>query len=183
TSLTQNNGAEDQSVIAFAGTVVAETNNGRPPNGYSMSDAPYYGAGIREGVLVELTNSGNQWVSTVNKAEIEVDIAGRTREWVESQQDELVGRVLSIADSLQEVVPVSPQNRMSVSVVPLTTQIDHIAPSSRTQFVAIAAMLAVAILTAAWGSVTVDRVLAKRRPQTDPRDRTTAGRLNEGSTS
>ncbi|MET0828486.1 MAG: hypothetical protein ABWY26_03115 [Microbacterium sp.] len=181
TSLSPNNGATDQSVIAFAGAVVLEANKSQHSDGYSLSDAPYYGAGIREGALVELTNAGNQWVSAVNKAEIEVDIAGRTREWVESRQEKLVAEVVSIADELQEVVRVSPKYRIAVSVVPLTTQIDYISPSRGTQLAAGAAMLAVAILTAAWGSVLVDGVLSKRRSGSNAQVSALSDRLLEGS--
>ena len=39
TSLSPSNGTNDTSVIAFAGSVVLETNNGHPPAGYSMQDA------------------------------------------------------------------------------------------------------------------------------------------------
>ncbi|MET0716144.1 MAG: hypothetical protein ABWY23_06735 [Mycetocola sp.] len=181
TSLSPNNGATDQSVITFAEAVVHDTNEGHLSEGYSMADAPYYGAGIREGTLVELSSSGNQWVSAVSKAEIEIDIAGRTLERVESQQAEVVSRVLSVAASLQDVMSVSPQDRISVSVIPLTTRIDLIAPSRGAQLAAGAAMLAVAILTAAWGSVTVDRLLSKRRPDDGRDDSTTPARLPGGT--
>ena len=181
TSLSPDNGANDSSIIAFAATIVSETNDGRRPDGYSMSEAPYYGAGIREGTLVELTNSGNQWVSNVDKAEIEIDIAGRTFEWVDSRQDELVDKVLSIAGSLQEAAAVSPEERISATVVPLTTQIDYITPSRRTQLTAGGVMLAVAIITAAWGSIAVDRALSKKR--TDPTRDTMSRRPDKGATS
>ena len=65
TSLSRVNGMSDANIIAFAAAVVRETNNGRAPARYSMDDSPYYGAGIREGELVDLAKSGNQWVSSV----------------------------------------------------------------------------------------------------------------------
>lgn len=163
TSLSPDNGTSDSSVIAFAASVLLEVNNSRPPAGYSMADAPYYGAGIREGVLVELANSGNQWVSTVSKAEIEIDIAGRSLDWVEAQQQQTVERVLRIADSQQAIVGIPPERRIEASVVPLTSQIDYIAPSRRTQLTAWAAMAAVTIILSAWGSVVIDGMLLKRK--------------------
>jgi hypothetical protein len=168
TTLSPDNGTTDRSMIAFAAAVALDTNGGELAEGYSKADAPYYGAGIRDGTLVELSDIGNQWVSTVNKAEIQIDIVGRTLESVESRQKELVDRALSTSDSLQDVVGVSPENRVSASVVPLTTQIEYIAPSRRTQLAAIVAMLAAALLLAAWASVSVDGVLSKSRPDSDP---------------
>ncbi|MET4637660.1 hypothetical protein [Mycetocola sp. 2940] len=182
TSLSPDNGADDASIIAFAAAVVLEANDGRPPEGYSLADAPYYGAGIREGTEVSLTNSGNQWYSSVSKAEIEIDIAGRSFAEVKSEQEETIDRILSASDSLQEIVGASPADRISASIVPLTTQIDYITPSRRTQFTAFAAMLAAAVLTAAWASVTVDGVLSKRRPNPNRDRRSIRGRPGEGVT-
>lgn len=180
TSLLPDNGADDLSIIAFASAVVLEANDGDVPESYSLADAPYYGAGIREGTLVKLTNSGNQWYSSVSKAEIEIDIAGRTFDWVEVRQEHLIEKVLATAGSLQELVPVPPTDRISASVVPLTTRIDYIAPSRRTQLTAGAAMLAAAILTAAWASVAVDGVLSKRRSVSGREVGNVRGRVDEG---
>lgn len=181
TSLSPDNGSNDSSIITFAGAVVLEANDGRIPVGYSMSDAPYFGAGIREGTLVELANSGNQWVSSVNRAEIEIDIAGRSLESVHSRQQELIDEVLAIATSLQNLMVVPSTDRISASVVPLTTQIDYINPSRRTQLTAVAALLAVAALVAAWASVTVDRFLPRRRPHPRRVGSSVPGRRHEGS--
>lgn len=160
TTLSPDNGTTDSSVIAFAGTVVEETNNGRPPARYSMEDAPYYGAGVREGVLVELANSGSQWVSTFEKADVEIRILGRTSDSVRARQREVVDTVLSIAERRQAAVV--PRDRIDASVVPLTAEITLIQASRSGQIAAAGAMLAVALITGAWGAVTLDRVRAGR---------------------
>ena len=129
TSLSPTNGTNDSSVIAFAGSVVQEANNGRPPARYSMGDAPYYGAGVREGVLVQLANAGSQWVSTVMKAEVEIQIVGRTFDWVESRQAVVVDNVLRIAQAQQAAVMISPDDRITAAVVPMTMQIDYVSAS------------------------------------------------------
>jgi len=162
TSLSPANGTNDSSVIAFAGTVVRETNNGRPPVRYSTNEAPIYGAGIREGEIVELVNSGNQWVSTFNKSDVEIQIVGRTYEWVKARQEELVNKVLSIANAQQAAVTVSSNDRIAASVVPLTLQIEHVAPSRRSEVAAGGAMLIVAAIVSAWGATAVDRLLSNR---------------------
>lgn len=181
TSLSADNGANYESIIAFASAVVAETNSSRLPEGYSMEDAPYYGAGVREGTLIDLARTGNQWASNVSKAEIEIEIVGRSLEQVARQQEESVGKVLSAAESLQDGVAVPAKNRVSASVVPLTTQIQFITPSRRTQFTAFAALFGVAVITSAWGSVVVDGALSKRRSHANRDERTLSHRLDEGA--
>ncbi len=163
TSLSPSNGTNDSNIIAFAATIVQAVNNGRPTSRYSMDDAPFYGVGIREGVLIDLTNSGNQWASTFSKAEIEIQIVGRTLEWVKSQQNTLVNKVVGTAASQQASVGIMPKDRISASVVPLTTDIEHIAPSLSSRLTAGAAMLAAALIIGGWGAVRVDRRLSARR--------------------
>jgi len=112
------NGTNDASVIAFAGAVVQATKNGRPAARYSTDEAPYYGAGVREGALVELANSGNQWVSSFNKSDIQIDIVGRSAEWVESTQTELVDKILAGAAAQQAALKTASKNRITAAVVP-----------------------------------------------------------------
>jgi hypothetical protein len=163
TSLSPYNGTTDLSVIAFAGAVVQETNSGRLSLRYSMSDAPYYGAGVREGVLVELANSGSQWVSTFDKSDVEIQIVGRSFDWVETRQRQLVDRVIDVSNDQQAALKISPDDRIMASVVPLTRQIEYVSPSRRGQVSAGAAMLAVTLIIGAWGSITVDRLLSRRQ--------------------
>ncbi len=176
------NGTNDASVIAFAGAVVQATNNGRPAARYSTDEAPYYGAGVREGALVELANSGNQWVSTFSKSDIQIDIVGRSAEWVESTQTELVDQILASAAAQQAALNTAAKNRITAAVVPLTTQIEHVTPSRRGQLAAGAAMLAVAGIVGAWGSVTVDRLQSKRRAAHSIRKSPVSDHAQEGTT-
>lgn len=179
TTLSPMNGTTDSSIIAFASTVVREANDGQVPPRYSLDDAPYYGAGIREGTLVEMTNEGNQWASTFNKAEIQILVVGRTHDWVESRQKQLVGEVLSIADSQQAAIGIPPQERIVASVVPLTSGIEYIFASRTVMLTAGAALFAATIIVGAWGSVTIDRLSSvKRQPSTGIR--MPAGRTAEG---
>lgn len=187
TSLSPTNGTNDSNIIAFAAAIVQSVNNGRPAARYSMDDAPYYGAGIRQGVLVDLTNSGNQWAATFSKAEIEIQIVGRTLEWVQSQQRILVAKVVSTAESQQASVGIVPKDRISVSVVPLTTEIEYVSPAISSQLTAGAAMFGVALILAAWVAVRVDRRLLRRRlsPQRSnsrPRRSRSADPVVEGAT-
>lgn len=183
TSLSPN-GSNDRSVIAFAGAVVQTINNGRPPARYSTEEAPYYGAGVREGILVELANSGNQWVSSFTRSDVEITVVGRSVGWVESRQRELVDKVLSVANAQQVPVTKSSKDRITATVVPLTRQIDHVTASRTSQLAAGAAMLTAAVIVGAWGSVTADRLLSKRTAAaTDARAPRVSGQLQAGATS
>ena len=163
TSLSPANGTHDSSIIAFAGAVVQEANNGRPPTRYSRGDAPYYGAGVRQDALVALANSGNQWTALFSKSDIEIQIVGRSIGWVKKRQEELVERVSSISSARQAALMVSSDDRITATVVPLTMRIRYVSPSRSSQVAAGAAMLSVALILGAWGSVTVERLLARRR--------------------
>ena len=183
TSLSPANGTNDSSVIAFAGAVVQETNNGRPPERYSMGDAPYYGAGVREGVLVELANSGNQWVSTFSESDVEIQIVGRSIGWVKTRQKELIDKVLGFSNAEQAALTMSSDDRIAATVVPLTMQIEYISPSRSSQVTAGAAMLAVALIMGAWGSITVDHLLSRRRVATGTEPQGSSRRILGGTPS
>jgi len=183
TSLSPYNGAQDTSVIAFAGVVVQATNNGRTPLPYSMSDAPYYGAGVREGVLVNLANSGSQWASTFSKSDVEIQIVGRTFDWVKTRQTELVDRVLSVSNAEQAALEISSDDRITATVAPVTLQIDYVSPSRKSQLAAGAAMLAVALIVGAWGSITVDRLRLRPRIAAGGRAQVSSHRISKGNPS
>ncbi len=154
TSLAQGNGLDDASVIAFAGAVAKEINNGRAPATYSETDAPFYGAGVREGVLIALSNFGNQWVNAFLRAEIEIQIVGRTPEWVAAKQRELIDRVMEIADAQQSGAGTS--SEIQAEVVPLTMKIDHVSASRSAQLAAAAAMGLAALIVGTSLAVLLD---------------------------
>lgn len=163
TSLASGNGTSDLSVIAFAGAVASEVNRGKPVNRYSDDSAPYYGAGVRQGVLVGLTAAGNQWATSYPRADIELQIVGRTREWVEATQDALVAQVLQVSDAQQSGLADTAALRISATVVPLTTNIEYIAPSRSQIIAAGAAILLAALIVAIWGAAATDDLLRRRR--------------------
>ena len=150
TSLSASNGATDESLIAFAGAVAQEINNGRPAATYSEDSAPFYGAGVREGVLVSLPYSGNQWATDFSIAEVEIQIVGRTREWVEATQSDLIAKVLSVAQARQDELAVPADQRIEMTVVPLTLAIEHIVPGRVGIVAAMAALFAASLLVATW---------------------------------
>ena len=183
TSLSPDNGTDDDSVVAYAGAVVNAINNGRPPAPYSMSDAPYYGAGVREGIRVDLADTGNQWVSTFSRSDVEIQIVGRSLDRVQAQQAQMVDLVLSFADAEQAVLMLPESDRITASVAPLTTEIEHVSSSPGSQLAAAAAMLVVAVILGAWGSVTADRLLTRRRAAVTTQPLVSRRRILEGTPS
>lgn len=177
------NGTNDVSVLAFAGTVVQVINNGRPPPRYSLSDAPFYGAGVREGVLVELANEGNQWVSNFTRSDVEIRIVGRSIDWVETRQRQLVAQVTSLVDSQQAAVDTTPTNRIRAAVVPLTMRIEQVTASRTSRLAGGGAMFAAALTVGAWGAVTADRLLLTRRSGTSPTTSPVSSDRQDGATS
>ncbi len=162
TTLMANNGSDDTSVIAFAGVVATEINRGKPAPSYSSVDAPYYGAGVREGILVSLRNEGNQWVARYPSATIEIQIVGRTREWVKAQQQELLTRIAYITNAQQSVAVPAAADRITATVEPTSTQIDEIIPTRAAEILAFAAMALAGVILGTWSAVEVDLRIARR---------------------
>ncbi len=179
TTLMANSGSNDSSVIAFAGAIATEINHGRPATTYSSVDAPYYGAGVREGILVSLRNEGNQWVASFPSATIEIQIVGQTREWVKEQQQQLLTRIAYVTNALQNATVPSAADRITATVEPTSTQIDEITPTRTTEILALAAMALAGVILGTWSAVAVDlwimRRSASRSESTSRRVPTTLG--------
>ncbi|WP_448258180.1 hypothetical protein [Microbacterium aurum] len=148
------NGIDDSSVIAFAKSVATQVNAGDSDTQYySHIDAPIYGGGLREAVVITLRNEGSQWVSNIDTAVIEVQIVGRTEQWVQAQQAEAVARIDAAARSIQRLTNVPDEDLISLTVEPLTTQIFSIEPSRVAMVAAFGAMAMAAFIVgaaAAW---------------------------------
>ncbi|MFH8251579.1 hypothetical protein ACH3VR_14515 [Microbacterium sp. B2969] len=160
-TLLPDSGNNDSSVIAFAGAIATTVNLGQPVVTYSSADAPYYGAGVREGVAVSLLNTGNQWTASFPSAMIDVQIVGRTSEWVTMRQQELLAEILQLTEAEQTAA--RPGDRITAQVEPLSTQVQQIAPSRTTQLVAFGALGLAALIAGTWLSVAVDRMVRRGR--------------------
>ncbi|WP_010205786.1 hypothetical protein [Salinibacterium sp. PAMC 21357] len=161
TTLMANSGSDDSSVIAFAGAIAAEINLGKPALTYSTVDAPYYGAGVRQGILVSLRNEGNQWVASYPSATIEIQIVGRSREWVQTQQQELLTKIADVTDAQQRTVVPAVADRITATVEPTSTQIDEITPTRTTEYLAVAAMALAGVIVGTWSAVGVDQLVLR----------------------
>lgn len=165
-AISPNSDIENGNFIAFAGAVASEVNNGRPVLNYAWETAPLYGAGMRDGVRVSIPDSGGQWMQSFNRAEIVIQIVGRTRESVEARQQELLTKVEESSRTLQGPAY---NNRQSIrtSVVPLTTTIEHVSPSRGQQLAAVIAMVVASLMVGCWGAVRAD-LRSAYRPRRQP---------------
>lgn len=130
---------------------------------YAWDDAPLYGAGMRQGVLVGLADTGGQWMTSYNRAEIEIQIVGQSRDWVEETQTSLLSKVFERAQALQGANYDDPRRRVTTEISPLTSTIEHITVSPLEKVAAIAASGTAAIILGAWGALLMDRATAARQ--------------------
>lgn len=171
-----DNGMGTESVIVFAGTVAAELNGGRAVPRYSSSEAPYYGAGIRQGTLVGVRDEGNQWSPHYTSALLELQIVGRTEAWVTQQQTALLARIDAIVAARQAAVT-DTRERIVAEVEPLTTGISYIAYSRSTFLAAVGAVGAASLIVGGWLAVELDRRKGARSGRRGNRNRGAQGVL------
>jgi hypothetical protein len=160
-ALAPDNGSQDASVIAFAGAVATEINRGKPTPRYSSGDAPYYGAGVREGVLVSLRDDGSQWGSSFGSAVIEIQIVGQTHDAVADRQATILAQIDEIVAAQLGTTPAADERIVS-HVEPLTTDIAHITSSRPAQLAAVAALSIAGLLAGGWGAASIDRIVRRR---------------------
>lgn len=176
-TLLPNSGMNDLSVIAFASAVATSINEGKPVATYSSAGAPYYGAGVREGVMVSLRNDGNQWMHSFPNATIDVQIVGRTRESVADRQAAILHDIISVTQGQQAATTTPESDRISAVVAPMSTEIWPISASRSSQLLAAGAMALAALLVAATSAVTLDRLVRRRGRRTEPHAATPMPRL------
>ncbi|WP_438354508.1 hypothetical protein [Microbacterium sp. CJ88] len=162
-TLLPDSGNTDTSIIAFAGAVAVAINEGKPILTYSEADAPYYGAGVREGVIVSLRNGGNQWVSNFPSGTIDIQIVGRSKEWVAERQSDLLAKVAAVAQGQQTDATTPSADQITTSIAPLSTEISQITAGRSSQVMAAAAMTAAGLIVATTAAVGVDRIIRRRR--------------------
>lgn len=162
-----DNGSENENIIAFAGAVANDINNGRAVVRYARDDAPLYGAGTSQGVFVGLRDDGGQWMTSFTRAELEIEIVGSTYEYVESMQRDLLVRVFERTRELQGPTYNDPERRIRTQVLPLTLAIEHVTASRSQLVMAWASMSAAAMIVGIWGAVRLDALIRERPTKGD----------------
>lgn len=147
TPIMRYNGSDSWGVITFA-TTIATLVNGQQTHSqyYSRLDAPLYGAGLREASSVSVQDQGSQWVSDVTSAVIEVQIVGRTSEWVEQRQSQLLDEIVGLSASTQVQQGIAGDDRIVATVEPLTREVAFVGPTARAKALAAGALLAASMV-------------------------------------
>ncbi len=167
TALQPYNGFRDKSVVSFASLIARKVNGGEAPATYASDSAPYYGAGIRQGVLVGLPNEGNQWLPMYRDAQIDIQVVGPTAGWVDRTRNELVRRVLTLSEGQQVEAGIPASNRIAVSVDPVTRDILHVVPSRTIHLLGAIGLFAAVCMVGAWAAVMLDSGLRRRTRRTN----------------
>lgn len=162
-TLLPESGLGDTSIIAFAGAVATSINQGKPVQTFSDANAPYYGAGARQGVMVSMRNGGNQWITNFPTATIDIQIVGRTYQWVQARQQEALKQIIEVTAAQQAATSTPESDRINATVEPLSTDIQHITPGRSEIILAGAAMAIAGLLTGCSAAVIVDRSSRTRR--------------------
>lgn len=162
-TLLPESGMNDTSIVAFAGAIATSINDGRPVQTFSSSDAPYYGAGAREGVMVSLRNTGSQWISSFPTATIDIQIVGRTHEWVQERQQDLLSQIAQVTQAQQDATVTPESNQITGTIQPLSTEIQEIRPGRSEMILAVSAMSIAALVVGIPSAVLVDRAIRRRR--------------------
>ncbi|CAH0122843.1 MULTISPECIES: hypothetical protein [unclassified Microbacterium] len=162
-TLLPESGLTDLSIISFAGAVATSINAGKPVQTFSSSDAPYYGAGVREGIMVSLRNTGSQFISSFPSATIDIQIVGRTREWVSERQQQLLDDIMAVTDAQQTATLTPESDRITATIEPLSTEIHQVSPGRSDVIMAVSAMTLAALVTAFSAAVVLDRIIRRER--------------------
>ncbi len=162
------NGSGDKSVIAFVAAVAQRVTGGNVDAAYGDISAPYYGAGIRQGVNVSLPNDGNQFVAIYRTARIDIQIVGPSYAWVQVKQQDMVANVLKVAETLQSDAGVSPSDQMVPTVKPSSLLISSIDPPRSTLVLAVGGMGIAALLVGGWSVTAFERLRSRPRPDGRP---------------
>jgi hypothetical protein len=158
----EEGGSSEAGIIAFAASIATELNDGVEPLRYASADAPFYGAGIRQGVIVGIPSTGGQWAVDYRRAAIELQIVSPDREWVAERQAALLAQVQAITETQQDAVGTG-DGFVTTAIDPLALRIDHITPTRTTRMLAWGALAVVAVLVSGWAALRGDAAAAKRR--------------------
>jgi hypothetical protein len=154
-------GSREDGVIALALAVAEQAGEGRGSVDYAAADAPFFGAGIRQGVSIGLPDTGGQWEASYARAAINIDVVSPDRAWVVEQQQSLIAAVQDATVAYQSGL--GSAGRVRAEVEQLTMTIEHVQPSRTSQLLAIAALAGAGLILGCGAAVMWDRRLSARR--------------------
>lgn len=159
---TQPNTLENSSrgLIATAGLIEREIDQGRPLQATVSPDVPLYGQGVREGYSVIVPSTGGQWQVSFASPILSVQAVSSSPESVRAMLAGVRARVDAQLTLMQDADAVAQPERIRTDLAPAVPSIRHIT-GSRTR--ALAAVMLLGVLGTAVLAVWLDRVLATRR--------------------
>lgn len=105
-------------LVAFAGAVEREVNDGAAVRRLASPTATLYGAGERQGYSVILPSSGGQWVTSFDRPTLSVQVVDPTSAGAQRTFDQVAARIDEVADRLQDESGTPSDERISVAQVP-----------------------------------------------------------------
>ena len=148
------------SVVAMAGVVAADVNQGKALPRTASAGASLAGQGIRDGWSVRLPDTGGQWAQDFSRPVLDVQVVGPDPETVQNQLEHQVQRIVRALKLRQSEQGTRSQDFITASSAPAQAVI-HEERGRRTQALAIVMLLG--IWMAALSAVAVDSYLAARR--------------------
>jgi hypothetical protein len=160
-------GAFTEPMINFAGIVALKVNGDHPSVRLSSPTAVLYGLGVREGVSVELADSGGQWGSIFNSPVIRIQAVDSSPERVASALDDTVAEIASAATSIQNDSGVKDDQKIGLQTVPDRAQVFAYARTRTGEAKATAAAAALGLSLTACAAALWDRWAGTRRGRSE----------------
>ena len=148
------------SLIAMAGLVEREVNQGVHAPATASASVTLAGEGVRDGHTITMPNSGGQWAADFSRPVIDVQVVGPTEAEVRRQLADLVSRVEQTLEDRQDADGIPPVSRITASSSPTAAAVLHL-DGSRKKAMAATLLLGAALICVA--AVVVDRLLGARR--------------------
>jgi hypothetical protein len=147
------------SLIAMAGLVEREVNEGAHAPATASASVTLAGEGVRDGSSVTMPNSGGQWAADFSRPVIDVQVVGPSEATVRRRLAVLVGRIERTLAARQAADHVPPVSRITASSSPTSAAVMHLEGSTKK---ALAATLLLGGALVAAAAVGADLLLTNR---------------------
>jgi hypothetical protein len=148
------------SLIAMAGLVEREVNQGAHAPVTASASVTLAGEGVRDGHTITMPNTGGQWADDFSRPVIDVQVVGPSEAEVRHQLADLVDRVEQTLDDRQDADGIPQVSRITASSSPTAAAVLHL-QGSRKKAIAATLLLGSAMICVA--AVGVDQLLGTRR--------------------
>jgi len=147
-------------LVGFARIIEETVNDGGGGQLFAAPDTPLYGAGVRQGELVYVPNSGGQWAPNFNRPVLLIDVVGPTPEYVVERVDALAADVSDAIDARQDDFRVVDDQRITWQANPQRPEVMYAGPN-RVRMLGGIAVLGAGVTVAV--ALAVEVLLRRRR--------------------